>query len=223
LERVLALSLINNHLGFAFLPKGIVYSHKLAVFAFDGWNHFAILQSNLHYHWAWFYSSTNLSLLNYSPSDCFDTFPFPSLTRHSLFPTLTQIAKTYYDSRQRLMLARHEGLTKTYNRFHDPEETAEDTQKLRELHVEMDNAVAAAYGWTDLDLGHGFHETKQGIRYTISEAARREVLARLLKLNHDRYAEEVAKGLHDKTKKGGGKKRISGKAAPQTKSLFDED
>jgi hypothetical protein len=61
----------------------------------------------------------------------------------------------------------------------------------------MDNAVAAAYGWTDLDLGHGFHETKQGTRYTIGETGRREVLARLLTLNHERYAEEVAKGLHD--------------------------
>ena len=99
------------------------------------------------------------------------------------------------------MLARHEGLTKTYNRFHDRKETAEDIQKLRELHVEMDNAVAAAYGWTDLDLGHGFHETKQGLRFTISEPARREVLARLLKLNHERYAEEVAKGLHEKSRR----------------------
>ena len=62
----------------------------------------------------------------------------------------------------------------------------------------MDKAVAAAYGWDDLDLGHGFHETKQGTRFTISESARREVLARLLKLNHERYAEEVAQGLHDK-------------------------
>ena len=92
------------------------------------------------------------------------------------------------------MLARQEGLTKTYNRFHNPDEAAEDIQKLRQLHVEMDNAVAAAYGWTDLDLGHGFHETKQGLRFTISEPARREVLARLLKLNHERYAEEVARG-----------------------------
>ena len=62
----------------------------------------------------------------------------------------------------------------------------------------MDKAVAAAYGWSDLDLGHGFHETKQGTRFTISESARREVLARLLKLNHERYAEEVEQGLHDK-------------------------
>ena len=72
-----------------------------------------------------------------------------------------------------------------------------DIQELRDLHVEMDKAVAAAYGWSDLDLDHGFHETKQGTRFTISESARREVLARLLKLNHERYAEEVAQGLHD--------------------------
>lgn len=64
----------------------------------------------------------------------------------------------------------------------------------------MDNTVATAYGWDDLDLGHGFHGTKQGVRFTISEAARREVLDRLLELNHCRYAEEVAQGLHEKKK-----------------------
>ena len=50
---------------------------------------------------------------------------------------------------------------------------------------------------------------KQGIRFTISETARREVLDRLLKLNHQRYAEEVTQGLHDKKKakgKAGSKK-----------------
>ena len=103
------------------------------------------------------------------------------------------------------MQTRQEGLTKTYNRFHDPKETAADIQKLRELHVEMDEAVAAAYGWEDLKLQHGFHDTKQGLRYTISEAARREVLDRLLRLNHERYAEEVKQGLHDKK---GGKAKV---------------
>ncbi len=98
------------------------------------------------------------------------------------------------------MLARKEGLTKTYNRFHDPEEASADIEKLRQLHVEMDQAVAAAYGWTDFDMGHSFHQTKQGLRYTISEPARREVLARLLQLNHERYAEEVKQGLHEKKK-----------------------
>ena len=123
------------------------------------------------------------------------------------------------------MLARQEGLTKTYNRFHDPKETSPDIQTLRDLHVQMDKAVAAAYDWTDLNLGHGFHETKQGTRYTISEPARREVLQRLLKLNHERYAEEVAQGLHDKkkptTKKATPKKKTASKPANHEASLFD--
>jgi hypothetical protein len=96
------------------------------------------------------------------------------------------------------MAERQEGLTDTYNRFHNPEEASADIKKLRQLHVEMDEAVAAAYGWSDFDLGQGFHQTKQGLRYTISEPARREILARLLKLNHERYAEEVRQGLHEK-------------------------
>jgi hypothetical protein len=105
------------------------------------------------------------------------------------------------------------GLTKTYNRFHDPDETAPDIVRLRQLHVAMDEAVAAAYGWGDpsagsgqaLSLDHGWHETRQGLRYTISAPARREILARLLELNHQRYAEEVAAGLHEK-KKGRGRR-----------------
>ena len=127
----------------------------------------------------------------------------------------------YLRLRSKLMADRQEGLTKTYNRFHDSDKTDSDIQKLRELHVEMDRAVAAAYGWTDLELGHGFHETKQGIRFTISEPARREVLQRLLKLNHERYAEEVKQGLHDK--KGATKKKKAAiKEANQETTLFEK-
>jgi hypothetical protein len=90
------------------------------------------------------------------------------------------------------MSVRREGLTATYNRFHSSHELSEDLVELRRLHAEMDHAVVGAYGWNDLDLGHRFHETKQGIRFTISETARREVLDRLLALNHERYAQEQA-------------------------------
>lgn len=65
----------------------------------------------------------------------------------------------------------------------------------------MDEALARAYGWEDLRLEHGFHETKQRTRYTINEEARREVLGRLLLLNHQRHAEEVAAGLVDENGK----------------------
>jgi hypothetical protein len=59
----------------------------------------------------------------------------------------------------------------------------------------LDHAVADAFDWIDFNLGHGFHETKQGIRYTISEEARLTVLSRLLKLNHERRAEEIAEEM----------------------------
>jgi len=106
------------------------------------------------------------------------------------------------------MLARQEGLTATYNRFHDPEEASDDIARLRALHVEMDHAVAAAYGWDDLDLGHGFHDTPQGVRYTIHPAARDEVLDRLLQLNQERYEEEVRVGLWEGKAKGKRQERL---------------
>ena len=76
----------------------------------------------------------------------------------------------------------------------------------------------AAYGWSDLDLGHDFHETKQDVRYTLSESARRTVLDRLFALNHQRYAQEVKEGLHDK-KKSKAKSSKSNATSSQTDLL----
>jgi hypothetical protein len=73
-------------------------------------------------------------------------------------------------------------------------------------------------------LGHGFHETNQGVRFIISEPARRQVLQRLLKLNHERYAEEVKKGLHGKkgaASKSAPKNKAASKPGKQESGLFD--
>ena len=48
------------------------------------------------------------------------------------------------------MVRNDEGLTKTYNRFHDPDERDPEILKLRELHAAMDRAVLDAYGWSDI-------------------------------------------------------------------------
>lgn len=210
MERVLAVSLVSNHVSIGRVPASQVFAHKLAVFPLGEWGAFAAMQSHLHYHWAWQYSSTMRVDLNYSPSDCFETFPFPDLANG-----LGSIGCDYYGCREALTLSRGEGLTKIYNRFHDPDESSPDIDQLRELHVQLDRAVADAYGWTDLDLGHGFHTTKQGVRFTISEPARREVLGRLLRLNHERYEEEVRQGLHEKGRSKGKKARRSADAPGQ--------
>jgi hypothetical protein len=210
MDRILGVSLITNHVCFAFLPSTWVFAHKLAILPLGSDGHLALLQSSLHYAWAWEYSSTNLALLNYSPSDCFKTFPFPSSVE-----SLREIGLRYGTYRREVMLSRGDGLTLLYNRFHSPHEVSQDIATLRALHVEMDHAVAAAYDWTDLDLGHGFHQAKQGIRYTISEAARRKILDLLLALNHDRYAAEQSGAAAAPRPKARGRK-----PAPEQTGLF---
>ncbi len=192
----------------------IVFSDSLTVLAADA---FTVLSSTIHDVWAHRPGMTTLeSRPTYNAAYAFDSFPLPPQV-----PSLKDIGERYYAHRQGIMQSRQEGLTKTYNRFHNPEESAEDIERLLELHVEMDRAVADAYGWGDLDLWHGFHETKQGVRFTISEEARREVLDRLLLLNHERYEEEVKQSLHDKKKKQGKtKKRPKPKTGGSTNSLF---
>ncbi|AGW92093.1 hypothetical protein N234_18830 [Ralstonia pickettii DTP0602] len=187
MDRYLVHPLTSKHHNLVFYGSGQVSSHMTVVLAVDTWSEYAVLQSEVHWKWALEYGNKLETRPQYTPSDCFETFPFPEpLTG------LDAIGERYYQRRQIIMQSHLEGLTRTYNRFHDPQESAVEIAQLRRLHVEMDHAVAAAYGWQDLGLDHGFHETKQGVRFTISEVARREVLDRLLALNHQRHAEEVA-------------------------------
>jgi hypothetical protein len=177
--------------------------------------------------------------LQYSPTDCFNTFAFPGDIWNTSNPTLANIGEKYHEHRRVLMLNLWLGLTDVYNLFHDPkledalkkhfdarvkkdpkgenipeehrlaalsytyEAAIEDIRMLRQLHVDLDNAVLNAYGWQDLDLGHNFHDVdtlpeNDRTRYTISPEARKELLKRLLKLNHERAAEEAASGTNKK-------------------------
>jgi hypothetical protein len=137
----------------------------------------------------------------YAPSDCFETFPFPS--GYESNPVLEVAGQTYHDHRAALMVAANEGMTKTYNRFHKSDERSQPIRRLRELHDEMDRVVLRVYGWHDLadELRPEFltEETEddhayQG-RYFWPSEARDRVLARLLALNAERHADEVAAGL----------------------------
>jgi hypothetical protein len=199
MPRIIANARVAKHLAFAFLPADICFLNTLHVFPFSDYGHFSILQSNIHAAWALSRASSVGGTTQYTPVDCFMTFPFPmSVEGGNMSHELEKTGKKYENLRTRFMQEKESSLTVTYNKFHDPDEIISEIIELHHLQIAMDLAVGAAYGWQDIDLGHGFHETKQGIRFTISEAARREVLDRLLALNHQRYAEEVAAGLHAK-------------------------
>ncbi|MGW2636336.1 hypothetical protein [Streptomyces sp. NPDC001348] len=88
------------------------------------------------------------------------------------------------------------GLTSLYKLVHAESEAAPTIEAIRKAHIEVDQAGAEAYDWTDLDLKHGFHTAGQGDRFTIAPEVQKELRDSLLELNHARYKEELDKGLH---------------------------
>ncbi|MCE3552986.1 hypothetical protein LWC33_16165 [Pseudonocardia sp. RS11V-5] len=148
--------------------------------------------------------------LRCTPSDVFETLALPTLTQD-----LRDGGERLDAYRRDVMLSRQTGLTKTYNLVFDPSVHDEDIAELRRIHKAIDEATVRAYDWDDLldKLDHGFRPAGRDLRYTIGPAAQREILDRLLELNHERYAEEVAQGLHDKRK--GAKKPVKKPTARQ--------
>jgi len=80
-------------------------------------------------------------------------------TRPNIMPTpkasdklLEQSASEYFDFRTKTLIRSDAGLIELMNRFHDPNETSDEIQKLRGIHEAMDRAVLNAYGWQDLAL-----------------------------------------------------------------------
>lgn len=91
------------------------------------------------------------------------------------------------------MLRRSLGLTQLYNRVNEPDLRCSDdvdVARMRQIHVDLDRAVMAAYGWDDVPLDHGFHTYRQMTRWTVSPEARVEILDRLLEENHRRAAHQ---------------------------------
>lgn len=201
LERVVVLTRVSKTVMPVMVPTGQVISEAVVVFATEDTGMLALLSSAPHYWWAKTRASSMKADLRYTPSDVFETFPLPDLT-----DDLRGLGDELDTYRRDVMTSRNSGLTKTYNLVFDPACRDEDIEELRRIHREIDAAAIRAYGWEDrIDqvggLDHGFHKVGRETRYTIGPAAQREILDSLLELNHERYAEEKAQGLHDKKKR----------------------
>jgi len=215
LQRCFVAARTTKHLNFSESRTDYVYSDALYVFSSDRWDLYGVVQSTLHEVWARKYSGALETRLRYSPTDCFETFPFPMDLWQTTDESLAQVGEKYHEHRRGVMRELWLGLTDVYNLFHARELSLElvakvskqppdivragfdGLQKLRRMHVALDSAVRDAYGWTDLNLSHDFFELEtlpenDRVRYTISPAARKEVLKRLLALNHERAKQEAA-------------------------------
>ncbi|MCY3985633.1 MAG: restriction endonuclease, partial [Candidatus Dadabacteria bacterium] len=229
LSRCFVTARTTKHLSFSGMPTDIVFSDALYVFTTDRWDLFALVQSTLHEVWARKYSGSLKQDLRYSPSKCFDTFAFPTGLWQNADIALADLGKRYHTHRKQIMCSLWVGLTKIYNLFHACDLSTEIVAKvskkgrataaagfeaiieLRRLHIALDIAVRDAYGWQDLNLEHDFHKVEtlpenDRVRYTISPAARREVLKRLLAENHVRTGSETNNPI-SKSKRSNPKRR----------------
>jgi hypothetical protein len=181
LDEILMLTRVSKTVMPARIRTGLVPSEATIVFATGFFADQAVLSSSMHQMWAIKYGSGMRNDPRYTPSDVFETFPRPEAAER-----LAEIGKTLDIERREIMLRRWLGLTKLYNLVNDPKlaDSADaDVARMREIHVELDKAVMDAYGWGDVPLDHGFHAYRQMQRWTVSPAARVEILDRLLAEN----------------------------------------
>ncbi len=258
LDRVLVTPQTSNVQAFALIKTQMVYAHTLIVFPLNTYSTFAVLQHRGHQLWAAFFGPTMKDDLRYTPTDCFESFPFPDGLEDD--HPLGKTGKSYYEYRASLMVQTGEGLTTTYNRFHDPAENSAEIVRLRELHDAVDYAVLEAYRWGDI-VSSGATACGFGLDYldvevdelpdnvpeilwwpTAAEAlafaaklpssrkrlpwryrwhddTRDEVLARLLKLNAERAAEERRLGLTAEENPKKTKKQAAKSRGPKNKDV----
>ncbi len=202
-RRFVATSETAKHRLFAFVDAWVLPDNRLIVIALEDAVWLGFLSSQTHNIWALAAGGTLEDRPIYTKSTCFDKFPFPS-DDTGLTPTLTTRIRDLaeqLDAHRKARQAAHESVTLTglYNvlaklRRAEPL-TAKDkllheqglVGVLHSLHEELDAAVLAAYGWSDLGP----------VPWSDDEAHRawtEALLQRLVALNAKRAAEE-ANGL----------------------------
>ena len=181
------------HLCFSFYEGRAIFANSINVINLSDWASFAILQSRIHEVWAKAFSTSLGDQIRYNPTTCFRTFPRPT----NNLDEMNRIGEVYHTFRTTLMQStaqrkalmnglNPEGLTETYNRFHRINCQLSGITKLRQLHAEMDRAVAKAMGWHDLKLAYDWIDqfTDRTVENRLTE------LERLKSLGKDEEVEE---------------------------------
>lgn len=201
IKRYIATPAVSKHRVFVWLDAAVLPDQAVLAFARDDDAMFGVLHSRFHEIWSLRLCSSLEDRPRYTPSTCFETFPFPAGLKldddASEYPHLEPIAvaaKALSETRDRWLNPPEWTESVSLNGYPDrlvaKTKFESDLKKrtltnlynlldqgkaswLLTLHRELDKAVAAAYGWVD---------------YT-PEMEEDEILKRLLKLNHDRASD----------------------------------
>ena len=189
LERVICFRQTSATLMPIFVDSRMIFDQTMTVIADDTSSMLAILSSSVHSSWVLQRGVLSpAGVPRYTPSDVFETFPRPHPT-----PRLAAAGERLSMRRHEIMVRRGLGLTNLYNLVNNPDpsnQTDDDIEELRSIHIEIDLALMEAFGWDDLELNHDFYTYRRVTRWTVAPPARVQVLDRLLLLNHSRFADQ---------------------------------
>ena len=114
----------------------------MVVFAFEDDYAMGVLTSSIHMAWADSEMSTLRVDRRYTPTSCFETFPWPEPSEADRVE-IGGLAARLIERRQEICVERSIGLTELYNAVDDGA-----YKELADLHRALDRAVAGAYGWS---------------------------------------------------------------------------
>jgi hypothetical protein len=206
-ERVLVISQATKYIQFSHTKNDKVLDQALVIIPEQNINFFGILSSSIHTHWADYFRSSLGGTNYYNPTYVLKNFPFvdwESDKCKSLIQKPASDLELIYNE----WIESGNGKTDLFNAIHDSSNVDSLIERSRLVFKNLDRAVADAYGWTDLQLEYDFRETPQGIRYTVDEETRQDILDRLLELNHKRHAEELEGEKKSPPAKKKGKKKV---------------
>ena len=152
---ILVNSQATAHVIFRIASKQATYAHTVNIFAVDTMVEYGCLQSLAHQAWARLQGSSLGSTFRYTPTDCFETYPFPSQSEYR--PRIDKIAEEYHSYLASLCKEREIGPTGAMNIVSSPFESRETyVELLRDCTKRLSRAVLDAYGWRDIDNACGF-------------------------------------------------------------------
>ena len=96
-DYILVIPLTTKYYGFCFVDKKSVFANSLVVLSISTKKDFSIVQSTIHTEWSAKYTSTMGSVtLRYTPTNSFETFPFPQNLTASQEQELEEIGEAYH-------------------------------------------------------------------------------------------------------------------------------
>jgi hypothetical protein len=192
---------VSKYLNFTSFPTNYVFNKSTYITTKNSFSFFSEINSTFLKLWIEKYSSSLATTMRFTPTDSFNKFPFLLNDDEYLIKLGNELEILRIEIKKELNI----GLTKLYNEFHSRGTSNVKILRLRILHIEIDKRMQFLLNMPTIELKHDFYEVdylpeNDRVRYTIHPEARKEVLKRLLELNHKIHEEEVAAGLWDKKK-----------------------